>query len=134
MDENLENRGVGESVKRKKWEKSVNKIVYECYLRSDPQKSWFQEKAKERIWDEKGVFEATEQRLADQARAIKVNNWLSDLEIEEIARNIEKENIVDENSNNLQTQEETQEVVDPVDIQANTSSNDDPVLDIHEPI
>ena len=119
MDENLENRGVGESVKRKKWEKSVNKVVYEGYLRSDPKYRGFRKRLK-RIWDEKGVFEATKHRLSDQARAIKVNNWLSDLEIEEIARNIEKENIVDENSKNFQTQEETQEVVDPVDIQANT--------------
>ena len=85
MDGNLENRGVGEGVKRKKWEKSVNKVVYECYLRSDPKKRGFRKRLKQ-IWDERGVFEVTEQRLADQARAIKVNNWLSDLEIEEIAR------------------------------------------------
>ena len=31
-----------------------------------------------------GVFEATEQRLADQARAIKTNQWLSEFELEEI--------------------------------------------------
>ena len=41
------------------------------------------------IWKEIGVFEVTEQRLADQVRAIKVNGWLSEVEIEEIRRNIE---------------------------------------------
>ena len=35
-------------------------------------------------WLNVGVFEATEQRLADQARAIKTNQWLSKLELEEI--------------------------------------------------
>ena len=36
------------------------------------------------IWDEIGVFAVTEQRLADQARQIRVNKWLTDVEIEEI--------------------------------------------------
>ena len=35
-------------------------------------------------WLNVGVFEVTEQRLADQARAIKTNQWLSELELEEI--------------------------------------------------
>ena len=34
----------------------------------------------------KGGFEISEQRLADQARAIKVNGWLSDIEIEQLKR------------------------------------------------
>ena len=37
-------------------------------------------------WKEKGGFETSEQRLADQARAIKVNRWLSEIEIEELKR------------------------------------------------
>ena len=36
-----------------------------------------------------GVFECSEQRLADQVRAIKVNNWL-DLEMEELRRKIDR--------------------------------------------
>ena len=39
-----------------------------------------------KIWDEIGVFPVTEQRLADQARQIRVNKWLTDTEIEEIDR------------------------------------------------
>ena len=42
-------------------------------------------------WIEHGVFEITEQRLCDQARAIRKNCWLSDLELENIQRMIEAE-------------------------------------------
>ena len=41
-------------------------------------------------WKEHGVFEITEQQLCDQARAIRKNGWLSDLEFENI-RMIEAE-------------------------------------------
>ena len=41
------------------------------------------------IWDEKGLFQANEQRIVDQARMIRVNGWLTDIEIEEIRRRIE---------------------------------------------
>ena len=37
------------------------------------------------------MCQITEQRLADQARAIRVNQWLSEVEIEEIRRNIMEE-------------------------------------------
>ena len=37
-------------------------------------------------WKENGGFETSEQRLADQARAIKINGWLSEIEIEELKR------------------------------------------------
>ena len=39
-----------------------------------------------KIWDEIGVFPVTEQRLANQAKQIRVNKWLTDTEIEEIDR------------------------------------------------
>ena len=41
------------------------------------------------IYDKTGIFEITEQRLADQVRVMKSNNWLSEEETEEIKRNIE---------------------------------------------
>ena len=44
-----------------------------------------------------GAFEITEQRLCGQARAIRKNGWLSDLELENFRRMIEAESeIVDE--------------------------------------
>ena len=39
-------------------------------------------------WKELGVFEITEQRLCDQARAVRKNGWLSNLELENIRRMI----------------------------------------------
>ena len=44
------------------------------------------------LWQEIGIFEITEQRLADQVRVIKGNEWLLKVEKEEIKRNIETEN------------------------------------------
>ena len=45
-------------------------------------------KRMKKVQEEIGVFEASEQRLADQATAIRTNDWLSTLEIEEIKRKI----------------------------------------------
>ena len=42
-------------------------------------------------WRELGVFSVSEQRLADQARAIKTNEWLIDIEMEEIKRMVSSE-------------------------------------------
>ena len=41
------------------------------------------------IWNEIGMFNITEQRLVDQKNNIFKRQWLSDLELEEIQRNIE---------------------------------------------
>ena len=40
--------------------------------------------------DEIEVFPVNEQRLADQARQILTNKWLTDIEIEEIRRKLER--------------------------------------------
>ena len=43
------------------------------------------------IWrNDIGVFECSKQRLADQVRTIKVNRWLSDLEMKELRRKIDQ--------------------------------------------
>ena len=72
-------------INQRKWEKEVNKIVIECYIRSEPTKRGFRKRMKQ-IWDDIGVFDVTEQRLADQARQVRLNKWLTDLEMEEIGR------------------------------------------------
>ena len=38
------------------------------------------------IWGEIGNFEITEQRLVDQARFVRTNEWLTEVELEEIRR------------------------------------------------
>ena len=79
-----------------KWNKEVNKVVMECFYRSKP----FDEEGKHvrryrqrmfREWRDRGFFESTEQHLCDQARAIRKNGWLSQLESETIKRQVEDE-------------------------------------------
>ena len=65
---------------RMKWEKAVNKIVIECWIKSEPKKRKYRQRMK-KIWDEIGIFPITEQR-ADQARKIRTNKWFTDIEIE----------------------------------------------------
>ena len=43
----------------------------------------------EREWRERGMFESTEQSVCDQARAIRKNDWSSELELEVIKRKVE---------------------------------------------
>ena len=42
-----------------------------------------------KTWDEEGLLQANEQRIVDQARMIRVNGWLTEIEIEDIRRRIE---------------------------------------------
>ena len=81
---------------RMKWDKEVNKVVMECFYRSKP----FSEEGKPvggfrqrmfREWRERGMFESKEQRVCDQATAIRKSGLLSELELEEIRRKIEDE-------------------------------------------
>ena len=51
----------------------------ECYLLSEP---------KIRGWLNKGMFWVSEQRLLDQANTIHRNSWMSELEREELERNL----------------------------------------------
>lgn len=81
-------------VRRKKWTKEVNIVVMECYYRSKPVddngipiKGYRQRMHKE--WRERGPFDVTEQRICDQARAIRKNGWLTEIELEFIRRNVE---------------------------------------------
>ena len=79
--------GRQQATARKTWNKEVNKRIMRCYIESNPSARGYRKRMLA-IWKEIGVFEVTEQRLADQVRAIKVNGWLSEVEIEEIRRNI----------------------------------------------
>ena len=42
-----------------------------------------------REWRDRGLFESTEQSICDQARAIRKNGWLSQLELETVKRQVE---------------------------------------------
>ena len=63
-------------------------------------------------WKEHGVFEITKQRLCDQARGIRKNGWLSDLEFENIRRMIDAESkIVNESIENVEEDQTERDVV-----------------------
>ena len=74
----------------------------ECYFRSNPVNEngrpvrGYRQRL-HREWKERGLFEATEQRICDQARAIRKNNWLTEVEIEAIKRRIiQDDQVMDE--------------------------------------
>jgi len=99
---------------RTKWSKTVNMIVMECFFRSKP----FDDEGKpirgyrQRMmheWKKHGVFEINEQRLCDQARAIRKNGWLSDLELENIRRMIETESHIANGSTQYVEENQTEE-------------------------
>ena len=84
--------GRHQATARRNWNKEVNKIVMRCFYRSEPTKRGYRKRVLS-IWKELGVFEISEQRLADQARAIRTNGWLSEIELEEIQRNTESDHM-----------------------------------------
>ena len=84
--------GRHQATARRKWNKEVNKIVMRCFYRSEPTKRGCR-KMMLSMRNELGVLEISEQRLADQARAIRKNGWLSEIELEEIQRNTESDHM-----------------------------------------
>lgn len=73
---------------RREWTKEVNKLLTECYLRSEPKKRRFRKRILA-VWNERGLFSATKQQLAGQVKCIKNREWLSIVEIEKIQRPID---------------------------------------------
>ena len=61
-----------------------------CYIKSNPRVRGYMKRMMA-LWSDIGVYKINQQRLVDQVRAIKRNGWLSDVEIEEIKRNIAAE-------------------------------------------
>ena len=80
--------GRHQATARIKWSKEVNKIVMRCFYKSEPNKRGYRKRMLE-IWTDIGVFEVTEQRLADQSRAIRINGLLTGIELEEIQREVQ---------------------------------------------
>ena len=73
--------------KRRKWTSQENKIVMECYLLSEPKIRGYRKRMLS-LWQRKGMFWVSEQRLVDQANNIRRNSWMTELEIEELERKV----------------------------------------------
>ena len=69
--------------KSRKWTSQENKIVMECYLLSEPKIRGYRKRMLSLLL-QKGMFWVSEQRLVDQANAIRRNSWMTELEIEEL--------------------------------------------------
>lgn len=95
--------GRHQATARTKWNKEVNRIVMRCFYMSEPSRRGYRRRMLG-IWKERGVFEVSEQRLADQARAIRTNGWLSEVELEEISRAV---SLGEENEQNEDVRDES---------------------------
>ena len=73
--------------KRRKWTSQENKIVMECYLLSEPNIRRYRKRMLS-LWQQKGIFWVSEQRLVDLANTIRRNSWMTELEIEELERKV----------------------------------------------
>ena len=89
------------------WSSQENNIIMECYLLSEPNVRGYR-KCILSFWLNKGMFWVSEQRLVDQANTIRRNSRMTELEIEELERNLvendtykEKETSADDTDNNL---------------------------------
>ena len=59
----------------------------ECYLLREPKIRGYR-KCMLSLWLQKGMFWVSEQRLVDQANAIRRNRWMTESEIEELGRKV----------------------------------------------
>ena len=73
--------------KRRKWSRQENKIVMECYLLSKPKVRGYRKRLLS-LWLNKDMFWVSEPRLVYQANTFRRNSWMTELEIEEMERNL----------------------------------------------
>ena len=88
--------------KRKNWTSQENKIVMEYYLLSEPKIKGYRERMLS-LWQQKGIFWVSEQRLVDQTNTIRRNSWMTELEIEELEREVtESDSVIAEKVRSVQ--------------------------------
>ena len=84
-----QNSNIIRAVNRRKWSKDDNIIAMECFIRNKPENRGYRRRMIS-IWQDRGMFEISEQRLADQVKQIKHNQWLTKVEVEEMSRIISR--------------------------------------------
>ena len=69
--------------KRLGWSKEDNRRLFECYIRSEPERRGYRKRMRD-LWIARNTNEelnkVSEQRLADQVRQIKIKKWLENVE------------------------------------------------------
>ena len=76
------------TARRRKWSQIDNRTVMQCFYLSKTGKREYR-KRMHSLWMERSMFQVIEQRLVDQANQTQKKKWLSNIELEEIKRNIE---------------------------------------------
>ena len=69
--------------KRKKGISQKNKVVMECYFLTESKIRGYR-KCMLSLWLQQGMLWVSEQRLVDQAKTIRRNSWMTELEIEQL--------------------------------------------------
>ena len=72
-----------EASTRHTWSKEDNIQLMKLYYQSNPSRSGYRKRLHS-LWNDAGLFPSSIQRLADQARSVRNNNLLSDIELLEI--------------------------------------------------
>ena len=79
-----------------KWTKAIYVAVMECYYLSNPEDEndkplrGYRQRM-HRIWNEREMLKCNEQRLCDQVRVIRKNEWLTRVELETFKRRVLEE-------------------------------------------
>ena len=76
-----------ETSSRHTWSKEDNIQLMKLYYQSNPSRSGYRRRLHS-LWMDADLFPRSEQQLADQARSIRVNNLLSDIDLLEIQGSI----------------------------------------------
>ena len=105
--------GRHQATAKMKWNKELNVAVMECYFLSKPTDENGKpvrgyRRRMHNIWKERELPTVTEQRLCDQARTIRTNEWFTAVEIEEIRRRLEVDNESEEGYDSNRQEQETE--------------------------
>ena len=124
--------------KRRKWSSQENKIVMECYLLGDPKVKVYR-KHMLSLWLNKGMFWVSLQRPVEQTNTIRRNTWLTELEIEQLERNLaendsykEEERSADDTCSNLG--EEVRDILAALEADEEISNHEEDEVAIIEEI
>ena len=88
--------GHHQTTARKKWTKEENKTAISCFLKAMKESKRGYRKRMYNLWNEMGMFENEEQHLACQVRSISKNKRLTEIEIQQLRKEIEKDEIAPE--------------------------------------
>ena len=96
-------RGPGrhQNTARKRWTKKENKTVISCYLKAANESKRVYRKRMYDLWNEVEMFQIEQQHLACQVRSIFKNKRLTEIEIKQLRKEIEKAEIVPDRVNTV---------------------------------